>query len=221
MIKAATLPKDKLASIVKAIGHLKQRVVWKWDGEAKDIPNRPDNLYIGTWLPQRDILCHPNVKVFWMHGGYGGAAEAAHCGVPVVSTPMYGDQFLNSAAFENRGAGIVLPYEDISTDRILNALEFALSPQCVENSKKLAFAFNNRPLSPKDTAVYWIEHTIASGGQPLMKPFSTSVSWYIYYGLDVISIVILGLIVLGYSWLWILRLCKKRPTREAEKLKKN
>lgn len=219
MIKASSLPMDKLSSIVNALGQFKQRVVWKWEGE--DIPNRPDNLFIRKWLPQRDILCHPNVKMFWMHGGYGGAAEAAHCGVPVVSTPMYGDQFLNSAAFVNRGAGIVLPYEDISTESVVKALEFALSPQSALNSKKLAFAFNNRPMSAKDTAVYWVEHTIESGGQPLMKPSSTYVPWYVYYSLDIISVVILFLVVLGYSWLWLFRmLCKKRPQQE-NKLKKN
>lgn len=35
---------------------------------------------------------HPNVKAFITHGGLLGSSEAAHCGVPTIVTPMYGDQ---------------------------------------------------------------------------------------------------------------------------------
>lgn len=38
------------------------------------------------------MIGHPKVRVFVTHGGLMGSTEAAHCGVPVVVTPMYGDQ---------------------------------------------------------------------------------------------------------------------------------
>lgn len=38
------------------------------------------------------VLGHPNVRAFVTHGGLLGSSEAAHCGVPVIVTPMYGDQ---------------------------------------------------------------------------------------------------------------------------------
>lgn len=38
------------------------------------------------------ITGHPKVRVFMSHGGLLGSSETAYCGVPVVATPMYGDQ---------------------------------------------------------------------------------------------------------------------------------
>lgn len=204
MVKAHSMPAEKLTAILNALGQFKQKVVWKWNGGA--LPNKPSNVYVGKWLPQRDILCHPNVKAFWTHGGLGGSSEAALCGVPVVSTPIYGDQFLNSAAFENRGAGMVLPYEEITTERVVEALNFALLPSTAESVKRISYSYNHRPMSQVDTAVYWIEHTIATGGDSLMKSSAPSTPWYIYYGLDVYAVILSSLFLLISSWVWLLRL---------------
>jgi glucuronosyltransferase len=76
------------------------------------------------------FLGHPNVKVFLAHGGLMGLSEGAYCGVPAVITPIYGDQFLNAAAYVNRGAGVILDYKSInSTEKVLQAIQLALSPR--------------------------------------------------------------------------------------------
>ena len=51
-----------------------------------------------------------------------GTTEAVHCGKPLIVTPFYGDQFLNGKATENRKVGIVLNYETISEERVLEVL---------------------------------------------------------------------------------------------------
>lgn len=127
MIKAETMPVAKRDAIVKAMKRLKQRVIWKWENDT--LENKPDNMYISKWLPQRDILCHPNVKVFMTHAGLMGSSEAAYCGVPVVATPMYGDQFLNAAAMKQRGMGVILHYEDINENNVIKAVKKALEKQ--------------------------------------------------------------------------------------------
>jgi glucuronosyltransferase len=58
-----------------------------------------------------------------------GSSEAAYCGVPVVTTPMYGDQYLNSAAMVYRGMGVLLPYENINRDNVFEAIRRALQPK--------------------------------------------------------------------------------------------
>lgn len=216
MIRASTLPKDKMMSILNALQQLKQKVVWKLDGE---LPAHPatDKIFNRKWLPQRDILCHENVKVAWLHGGYGGSAEAAHCGIPVAMTPMYGDQHLNSAAFVNRGVGTVVSYEDIETENVLKALKFALKPTTAKNAKELAHSFNTRPMDPKDLAVFWVEHTAEMGERQAkyVKPASVNKPWFIYYGLDVISVIIGSLVGLVLSWMWLLRVVfKKKQQRQ-------
>lgn len=46
--------------------HLKQRVLWKYDDES--IKDLPSNVMVRKWLPQNDILAHPNVVLFVSHG---------------------------------------------------------------------------------------------------------------------------------------------------------
>lgn len=127
MIRADTLPPAKREAIVRAVKRLKQRVIWKWENTT--LEQKPDNLYVSKWLPQRDILCHPNVKVFMSHGGLMGSSETAYCGVPVVVTPMYGDQFVNAAALKYRGMGVVLNYGDITENSVLRSIREVLKKQ--------------------------------------------------------------------------------------------
>ncbi len=59
MIKAHTLPDEKREAIVHTLSKFKQLVLWKWENET--IPNKPSNVYIRKWMPQREILCNlPN-----------------------------------------------------------------------------------------------------------------------------------------------------------------
>lgn len=63
-------PVDKREAFVKAFGKLKQKVLWKYENET--LPGNPGNIKISSWIPQRDILAHPNVKLFITHGGILG-----------------------------------------------------------------------------------------------------------------------------------------------------
>uniref|UniRef100_A0A182MLU6 Uncharacterized protein n=1 Tax=Anopheles culicifacies TaxID=139723 RepID=A0A182MLU6_9DIPT len=108
VLKAATLPVTKRTAMIEAFKHFKQRVVWKWE---EQMENQPSHVFTQKWLPQKDVLCHKNVRLFVSHGGLLGVSEAVHCGVPVVAMPIYGDQFLNAAALVNRGVGVRMAYE--------------------------------------------------------------------------------------------------------------
>ena len=46
---------------------LKLPILWKWDED--DIADLPKNVMIKKWVPQQDILAHPNLKLFVTHGG--------------------------------------------------------------------------------------------------------------------------------------------------------
>ena len=36
--------------------------IWKW--ETEEMKDKPDNLLLSKWLPQMEILAHPNTKLF-------------------------------------------------------------------------------------------------------------------------------------------------------------
>jgi glucuronosyltransferase len=90
IVKAKNFPENIREAFVRAFGRIKQKVLWKYENET--LPNKPDNVRISSWIPQRDIMTHPNVKLFISHGGYLGSTEAVSEGIPILGLPMYGDQ---------------------------------------------------------------------------------------------------------------------------------
>ncbi|KAL9925633.1 UDP-glucosyltransferase 2-like isoform 2-T2 [Glossina fuscipes fuscipes] len=182
MIRAETMPAAKRDAIVKAVKRLKQRVIWKWENDS--LINKPDNMYISKWLPQRDILCHPKVKIFMTHAGLMGSSEAAYCGTPVIATPMYGDQFLNAAAMIHRGMGILLNYEDINENNVIKALKKVMERQYHESAKAVSYAYKHRPQTALETAMWWVEYVAATEGATLLKSHSVHMSRFTYYCLD-------------------------------------
>ena len=203
MVKGSSLSDVKRDAILHALGKLKQRVLWKWENDT--LPNQPSNVFIRKWMPQRDILCHPNVQLFMTHGGLLGSSEAAHCGVPVISTPFYGDQFLNSAALEDRGMAVILKFQDINKDTVFAALRKALDPKMKANAKKVAYSYTHRPLSPVESAVFWSEYVISTGGAQLARPHSADSHWLVYSMLDIYLFILAVFSILIGSWVYLLK----------------
>jgi len=50
----STLPDNIKNAFKEALSRMPQRVLWKYEGEMKDVPK---NVMIKKWFPQREILC--------------------------------------------------------------------------------------------------------------------------------------------------------------------
>lgn len=116
--------------------------------------------------------------------------------------------------------GKVVHYEDITKKTISNAIQFALDADRQGNAKKVAYSFKNRIETPQKTAVWWVEYVAATGGAPLLKSNSTFLPAYIYYSLDVLAVLLLGLVVLVASWIWVFRrFCGKKAIKSTKEKK--
>lgn len=54
-VKAANMPEYLRIMLMRVFQQLPQRVLWKYEAD-DDMPDLPDNVKIGRWLPQQDIL---------------------------------------------------------------------------------------------------------------------------------------------------------------------
>ncbi|XP_049533781.1 UDP-glucosyltransferase 2-like isoform X1 [Anopheles darlingi] len=194
VLRAASLPESKRKAMVEAFKHFPHKVMWKWEETLQD---QPENVIVQKWLPQREVLCHPNVRLFVSHGGLLGVSEAVHCGVPVVVMPIYGDQFLNAAALVNRGMGVQMDYEHLDdTNYIQRCLTEGLSSKKRFRAQAVSKAFRNRAQSPLSLALWSILNVIEHGDMRLEKSYGSEISWFVDSSLDVLAVITISLIAI-------------------------
>lgn len=126
MVDPSTLSAPKLQALLSTISKLNRYTfVMRWIKKAMP-ENKPKNLHTFEWLPQRDLLCHPKVKAFVSHSGLLGTSESIYCGVPLLVTPFYGDQFLNAAAVVQRRFGVIVEFKNFDEHHLSRALRTIL-----------------------------------------------------------------------------------------------
>lgn len=187
------MSQEKIEVFLEKFRSLKQKVLWKFE---TDLPNLPKNVKIDKWLPQDDILAHPNVKLFISHCGKGGITEAKYHGIPILGIPLFADQFGNADHIRSEGWAVVLPLGDLNKATFSNTLDEALSNSTYAHvSKKLANLNRDRPEHPLDKAAFWIEYVIRHNGAKHMQSPAVHLNLLQYYMVDVFAFLLVSLYV--------------------------
>ncbi|KAG0719524.1 UDP-glucuronosyltransferase 2B15 [Chionoecetes opilio] len=120
VVKPSTMPEKYKKVLVDVFGSLEQRVLWKWDEITMD--GLPSNVRLSKWLPQQDILAHPELRLFITHGGLFSTQEASYHGVSILGIPVSIDQHHNMRMVQQEGWGRVLHWRDLSFDSLRNLI---------------------------------------------------------------------------------------------------
>ncbi|XP_017075309.2 UDP-glucosyltransferase 2 [Drosophila eugracilis] len=215
MVRASSIDEDKLAAILEVLHQQPLRIIWKW--EAEETPKADSNKFLFVkWAPQLALLCHPKVKLFWSHGGLLGTTESVHCGKPLLITPIYGDQFLNAFSVQNRGMGLKLDYEEITTPNLNRAFTELSKTSYAQRSLLVSKIFNERQKTPMESAVWSVEHVIENGlvAAELLQSPGIELSAVVYHSVDSIVLLSIPLILLIIILSF---LCRRNPSKPANK----
>ncbi|KAJ6633878.1 UDP-glucosyltransferase 2 [Pseudolycoriella hygida] len=208
--KSKYLPEQTLKILLTVFSKLKQRVVMKWESDV--LEGKPDNVFVGTWLPQDDILAHPNIKLFISHCGLGGVVEARHHGVPIIGLPVYGDQPKNAEEVASEGWGIQMDLMELTETSLMESInEIITVPRYSEIAKKLSALTRDRPMNAKDTAVYWVEYVLRHRGAPHIHYAGADLNFLQYNSYDIIGLLLLILWISGKTIKFVVvRLCCRK-----------
>ncbi|XP_054278190.1 UDP-glucosyltransferase 2-like [Macrosteles quadrilineatus] len=195
IVRSASMPNSSLKALMDAFAELPQKVVFKFE---EDVQDKPNNVMLRRWLPQRDILEHPNVKAFMGHGGQSSTIEAVYTGTPMVGLPLFSDQYSNIRSLVLRGTAVQLDVRRLTKESASQALRQVLQdPSYKENARRLSQEFRDRLASPLDTAVYWTEYVLRHRGAPRLRSRVADLPWYRFLLLDVAA-VLSPVLVLAY-----------------------
>ena len=122
ILRGSNLPAEARKVLVATFSRLRQRVLWKWEGEPP-MANVSSNVKFMPWLPQQDLLGHPKIKLFITHGGLFSNHEAVYHGVPVIGLPVFGDQYSNMQKAERDGYAINLRWDALTEEILYNSIQ--------------------------------------------------------------------------------------------------
>jgi UDP:flavonoid glycosyltransferase YjiC (YdhE family) len=184
IIQAVQWPEEKREAFIRAFSKLKQKVLWKYENDT--LPNKPSNVMISKWIPQRDILAHPNVKLFITHGGLLGTTEALVEGVPVLGIPIFGDQKMNMNLASSKGYAMVLNFNEISAEKLEKLLTKMLSSnEIYHRAKEASQIYTDRPMSPQKSVVFWVEYVAKYKGAKHLRSAGLELSYFELHSVDV------------------------------------
>ncbi|XP_066477476.1 2-hydroxyacylsphingosine 1-beta-galactosyltransferase-like [Tiliqua scincoides] len=187
-----TLPGDLVEKMAGAFARLPQRVVWRYSGQKPK--NLGENTLMMEWLPQNDLLGHPSVTALVSHCGMNSIYEAIYHGVPVVGIPVYGDQFDIMTRIQAKGMGILMHWRHVTEDGLYQALSTVHSdPSFQKAAKKISELFRDVPMPPLNRTIYWLQYVLRHNGAPHLRPALYKLSFYEYYCLDILAVLIMCL----------------------------
>ena len=158
-------------------------VIMRYAGSRNSVPS---NVKIFKWIPQNDLLAHPKVQVFMTHCGNNGQLEAVYHGVPMVGVPFFGDQPFNAVKMEYRGYGRKCDiFRDPVEQSVATILDVLKNDTYRKNVKLASRIFRDRPDTPRQRAVYWIEQVLKFGSSHL-RSHANDLPLYQYWMMDVL-----------------------------------
>ncbi|XP_001654514.2 UDP-glucuronosyltransferase 2A3 [Aedes aegypti] len=218
-LKPSLMGKDKLQAILQAFATVRQRIIWKYDDDSLKLDQ--SKYLMAKWLPQDDILAHPNVKLFITHGGLLSCTESIHHGKPIVGIPIFADQQMNMDQAEEAGWGVTVKFEKLNKESLSKALNEVLNnDKYTRQVQTISKRLRDQPLPPMDMAKFWINYVIRHDGAKHLKSPGQRFNFIQLHNIDVYLII---LVIVSIMIVLPLKIVKRvySKTRKSKLLNNN
>ncbi|XP_013405052.1 UDP-glucuronosyltransferase 2B10 [Lingula anatina] len=183
-----TFDVHKAEILAKVFSKLSQTVIWRYQG----VPPKSlgSNTHLVEWLPQNDLLAHPNTKLFITHCGVSSTWETLYHAVPVVAIPLLWDQHHHARKLKERAKmGEIINFGTLNEEELESTILKVLNDKSYkENAVKMSKLLQDTPMSGQEELLYWIKYVIRHNGTlHFHSQAAYSLNWYQYYLMDVIA----------------------------------
>ncbi|XP_059613972.1 UDP-glucosyltransferase 2-like [Phlebotomus argentipes] len=160
-VKSEMLGDARQIEILEAFRALPQYTfIWKFEADSLPV-EVPSNVVIKKFVPQNDLLAHPNMKLFISHCGLLSTQESVWYGVPILGLPVFADQFKNLEVSVKAGLAEKGDVKNIERNSFRKLIEKMLNDRKYrENAKSLSEIFRDQKETPLERAIWWIEYVL-------------------------------------------------------------
>ena len=205
-----------------AFSKLKQTIIYQFGGRNTGLPsNVSKNVHLLPWLPQNDLLGHPNTLLFITHCGNNGQYESLYHGVPMIGFPMFAEQHHNAFRMVEHGYGIEMDFLTFTADELVNNIYKVLDEKSFKMAtQKSSGILKSRPMTAQDTAAYWVEHVLKYGGEHL-RTGAMDMPLYQFLMLDILLFMLVVCFLSGYILKTIFTIIWRKCLRKQSKQKQH
>ncbi|XP_059612714.1 uncharacterized protein LOC132259179 [Phlebotomus argentipes] len=187
-IMGSMVKSERFTEILEAFRSLSEyTIIFKMDPEK--IPGRlPSNVVVRSWLPQNDILAHPNLKLFITHCGLLSVQEALWHGVPMLGIPIFADGFDNIRLLAKQGIAEQQDIMQIERHSLQQVMKKILDdPKYWNNAQALSRIFKDQKETPLERAIWWTEFVLRNPNSTHMRSQSLDQGVFIRHSWDVLA----------------------------------
>ena len=187
-IKPSLMPEERVSIFLEAFKKIDLSVVWKWDSQ---IPNLPSNVMISSWVPQQDLLAHPNLKVFVTHGGIGSIMESIYHKATIVGIPLANDHMPNLLRAVRHGYARILDWGTLSADQLANAINEGIRDGEMNSALEVIHnMYVDNMQRPVESAAWWLEYVCRHKGAGILQPsVGKDIPWYQFHHMDIVIFI--------------------------------
>ncbi|KAL0810778.1 hypothetical protein ABMA28_010095 [Loxostege sticticalis] len=193
-VDPAFFPPETIQILVNVFSKLPYNILWKWNQD--ELPGRTPNIKISKWLPQSDLLRHPNIKLFITQCGLQSTDEAITAGVPLLGMPVFADQPFNAEQYIFHGIGVRVDIETVTEEKLNEGINKILQDDSYrKNIVRLRSLTRDQPQTPLERAVWWTEYVIRHSGARHLRAAGANKSTFEYYELKLVYYLLIALAI--------------------------
>uniref|UniRef100_A0AC35TH15 Glucuronosyltransferase n=1 Tax=Rhabditophanes sp. KR3021 TaxID=114890 RepID=A0AC35TH15_9BILA len=183
--------KKNIINVIKSFPSV--TFIWKYEIENDGIADGVDNLVIGKWLPQTDILADTRISGFITHGGTNSITEAAISGVPILSIGLFGDQEHNTAIVTAAGYGRSFSKLNLGNFEILRLAikEVFIEEKYHAGAKDIQKRIKDSPFNSTDVFIKHVEFAAKYGPQKMLNLLGRDQNYIERNNLDIYGLFII------------------------------